>query len=372
MKTLQDRQMAYKIVSAALAKMEDSEISDMLGKSNRVHSGIGGTAVKLEIDGVKVFAKQLALTDLEMEHPGSTANLFNLPSNYQIGVGSAGFGAWRELHSHMKTTSWVLNDECPNFPMMYGFAIVKKDPKPQMSEGDLDEYCKYWGGSEEIKARMAAIDNAGYSLVVFLEAIEREAGLNPRLDYYLHPQASEGDSSKPDLAMVEEQLETTCEFMKSKGMIHFDAHHANILTDGERVYFGDFGLTTSLDFDLDEEERDFFFKHIDNYNLSESRAGLSQHPKGESGELLPLLPEVVRMSARYQEVGDCYRDFMRSLRADDSKMVSYSAENMQRLHGEVVLRDGYKFLSVPKSSISTKSTYIEKMVGKSLTGSYEI
>ena len=59
-------------------------------------TGLGATSTfSLGVD--KVFVKRLPLTDIEAAHPYSTRNHFELPTFYSYGVGSAGFGAWREL-----------------------------------------------------------------------------------------------------------------------------------------------------------------------------------------------------------------------------------------------------------------------------------
>ena len=94
--------------------------------------------MKLDISGVSVFAKKIALTDLEMQNMYSTKNLFDLPIYYQYGVGSLGFGVWRELAAHQITTQWVLNGESPNFPLMYGFKIM---PCNQPCEPINEEVC---------------------------------------------------------------------------------------------------------------------------------------------------------------------------------------------------------------------------------------
>jgi serine/threonine protein kinase len=335
MKTLAERRAEHEKVSKKIEELGSEGLAAILKEATQVHSGIGGTAVKLEIDGVPVFAKQIAISDLEMENLGSTANLFNLPTYYQYGVGSAGFGAWRELEAHKMTTDWVLKDECPNFPLMYGHAVLPREKPEPMKEEMLDEMTRYWGGSEQVKERLKGIDDASHSVVVFLEAVGRSNGLNPRLDYYIHPQASDGDTTKPDMAMVERELKATCDFMESKGMIHFDAHHGNILTDGDRLYFADFGLATSLDFDLSAEEREFFEKNR-GYDRSLATAGLSCHPRAEfTREELSILPEVREVSDRYQAASDRYRTFTRSLREDFTKTTPYPAAEMQALHQQV-------------------------------------
>jgi RimJ/RimL family protein N-acetyltransferase len=63
--------------------------------------------------------------------------------------------------------------------------------------------------------------------------------------------------------MIEKHLTETISFMKSQNFIHFDAHFHNILTDGNHLYFSDFGLATASKFELSEEEREFFNYHLD-------------------------------------------------------------------------------------------------------------
>ncbi|GAA3413993.1 hypothetical protein [Streptosporangium vulgare] len=50
--------------------------------------------------------------------------------------------------------------------------------------------------------------------------------------------------------------------MSSRGLVHFDAHFANILTDGRQLYFADFGLALSSRFDLSADESDFLSDHL--------------------------------------------------------------------------------------------------------------
>ncbi|WP_063023936.1 hypothetical protein [Nocardia niwae] len=58
--------------------------------------------------------------------------------------------------------------------------------------------------------------------------------------------------------MVERELATGTAFMNSRGLLHLDAHFENILTDGQRLYFGDYGLALSCEFDLSPAEAAFF------------------------------------------------------------------------------------------------------------------
>ena len=340
MKKLAERRANYEKVSKRIEELGNEGVEALMKEAIQVHFRIGGTAVKLEIAGVPIFAKQIAVCDLEMEHPGSTANLFNLPTYYQYGVGSAGFGAWRELEAHKMTTDWVLRNECPNFPLMYGYAILpraideltgselEKEEKIEKREKSFEEIKKYWGGSEAIDKRLRAIDCATKNVVVFMESIPQT------LDSYIHPQASEGDLVKPDMLMVERDLKSVTAFMESKGMIHFDVHGQNVLTDGEQIYVADFGLATSLDFELSAEEREFFEKNL-GYDRSIATSCLCNHPRAESGEELPILPEVQEVSNRYKQVSEKYRAFMESLRKDFTKTTPYPAKEMQALHQKI-------------------------------------
>lgn len=58
--------------------------------------------------------------------------------------------------------------------------------------------------------------------------------------------------------MVERELAAGTAFMNSRGLLHLDVHFWNILTDGRRLYFGDYGLALSSAFDISPEEAAFF------------------------------------------------------------------------------------------------------------------
>ena len=100
----------YSKVSTSLACLSNEKLKQILADSKPMHEGIGGKSALISIDDTPGFVKKVPLTDLEQlpQHFMSTANLFNLPLGYQYGVGSAGFGAWRELATHIMTTNWVM------------------------------------------------------------------------------------------------------------------------------------------------------------------------------------------------------------------------------------------------------------------------
>ena len=93
------RLAAHSAVSTTLASLTHRQLCELVDGGQRLGTSIGGAATLVQVNGVPVFVKRVPLTDLERrpENMRSTANLFRLPCNYQYGVGSAGFGAWREL-----------------------------------------------------------------------------------------------------------------------------------------------------------------------------------------------------------------------------------------------------------------------------------
>ncbi|SPR13418.1 hypothetical protein [Orientia tsutsugamushi] len=111
----------YSQISTSLAYRSNEKLKKIFTDSKPMHEGIGSKSALISIDDTPVFVKKIPLTDLEQldQNFMSTANLFNLPLGYQYGIGSACFGAWHELATHIMTTNWVITGECANFPIMY-------------------------------------------------------------------------------------------------------------------------------------------------------------------------------------------------------------------------------------------------------------
>lgn len=213
-----------------------------------------------DVAGVPVFVKRVPLTDLE-RRPGcvmSTANLFGLPASCQYGVGSPGFGAWREVAANVVTTSWVLAGRTGSFPLMYHWRVLPGAPALADELADVDGAVAYWGGSPAVRARISALATASASVVLFLEYIPQA------LPAWLAGQLSGGpEAISSASAMVERSLRDDLSFMNANGLLHFDAHLGNILTDGQGLYFADLGLATSLQFELSAAESDFAARHLD-------------------------------------------------------------------------------------------------------------
>lgn len=144
------RLAAHGRVSARLSRMSDRRLGEAVSSAAPLGSGIGGRAAELDVDGTRVFVKRVPLTELELRphHVRSTANLFGLPVFYQYGIGSAGFGAWRELAAHTLTTDWVLTGAYPDFPVLHHWRVLPDSPP----EGFTDEF----GGIEGAVAHWRA------------------------------------------------------------------------------------------------------------------------------------------------------------------------------------------------------------------------
>lgn len=215
-------------------------------------SGVGGAAGALTVAGERVFVKRVPLTELERrpEHLRSTANMFNLPPWCQYGVLTPGFGVWREVAAHVMTTNWVLSGECANFPLLYHWRVLDTPPPVRPDLDDIDRFVEYLHDGTGVRARAEALVAAEATVVLFMEHFPHV------LSDWLPARLAAGDIVSP-CAMVERDLLAVTAFMESHDLFHFDAHFANILTDGSRLYVGDLGLATSPRFDLSPAEREF-------------------------------------------------------------------------------------------------------------------
>lgn len=93
---LDQRRRTYDVLAPRLAAVGDDYLAALVPETGlwRAHFH-GNQSGVIDVDGVKVFVKKIALTGLERtaENEGCTANLFNLPMFYQYGVGSS--TTWR-------------------------------------------------------------------------------------------------------------------------------------------------------------------------------------------------------------------------------------------------------------------------------------
>ena len=214
-------------------------------------SGRRGNTCTVDVAGESVFVKLIPLTDLERDRPYSTRNHYRLPTYYQYGVGSAGFGAWRELVTHVTTTNWVLEEAIATFPLTYHFRVVRRPhlTEPFIEKG-LDEYVRYWNSSKNIGRYMGERASGSHAALIFLEHLPHSMW-----DWLAaHPE---------DTDRLARQLCDTVTFLRGNGVVHFDAHFNNAMTDGEYAYLADYGLVLDSRFDLTTRERAFLGRHTD-------------------------------------------------------------------------------------------------------------
>ncbi|MFE2045564.1 protein kinase family protein [Streptomyces sp. NPDC059477] len=254
------RRSVYGAVSTALALRGDRELGELLESAVPLGAGIGGTAARLEVAGTPVFVKRVPLTERELrpEHRRSTANVFGLPAFCQYGVLSPGFGTWRELAAHTMTTDWVLAGRHAGFPLMYHWRVLPDAAPQRLPEelADVERAVAYFGGGAEIRHRIEALRHPPASLALFLEYLPRT------LHEWLTEEVAAGaERADRAVALVERELTAGAAFMGAQGLLHFDAHFRNILTDGRRLYFADFGLAVSERFALSPAESAFFAHH---------------------------------------------------------------------------------------------------------------
>jgi hypothetical protein len=262
MNKLATRHKIYNSISSALECMSDEQLEQAISNGKIMHKGIGGESLQIEIDSISIFVKKIPVTDLELhpDHYMSTSNIFNLPMCFQYGIGSAGFGVWREVAAHIMTTKWVISNKSPNFPIMYHWRILKYIDKKIISDEEqiaLDKDMAYWENNQEINFRLKEKALASNHVYLFLEFIPSNLydWLNQQLSF-------DEEVAIRSIQFIENQMKEINNFMGSKKFLHMDAHFENILTDGKQLYYSDFGLVLSNEFNLNDIEIDFMQDNV--------------------------------------------------------------------------------------------------------------
>ncbi|MYS84721.1 MULTISPECIES: hypothetical protein [Streptomycetaceae] len=333
-------------VSTSLARCSDGALRELLDKAEPIGSGIGGKSALLEVAGTPVFVKRVPLTDVEMrpESVRSTANLFALPVFCQYGIGGPSFGAWRELAVHTMTTNWVLAGEYEGFPLMYHWRVLP-DSTPLPEElADVERAVAYWGGGSAVRRRIEALEQSSASVALFLEYIPQN------LHQWLGRQMHAGDEAADRACgMVRRDLAAGTTFMNGRGLLHFDAHFENILTDGKRLYFADYGLAVSSRFELSWEEAGFFDRHrtydrcysitylvnwlvtaLYGHGRDDREARVRAYARGERPTGIPEAAAAI--IARHAPLTAVMADFFRELR-HESRETAYPLEEIRRIGG---------------------------------------
>ena len=259
--THRERVSRHAHLSAWLHSLGDAELVERLSDCGAGRSGMGGRTTPLQLDEARVFCKLVPLTAVELDaaHHQSTANLFALPPYYQYGIGSTGFGAWRELAAQRMASDWVLTGQHAQFPVLYHWRVLPL-PDAWSMDDEAHQYLAHPAGrgcdEAAIRCRLDALRAAKACLVLFIEHVPH------RLSSWLGQRLHAGPAStERALQWVQEQATLAINFMRAQGFCHFDAHLDNVLTDGVRLYFADFGLASHPLFDLGVDEKGFLAAH---------------------------------------------------------------------------------------------------------------
>ena len=125
-----------------LADMTDEELLASV-TAGTLPTGLGVSSTTT-IGVEKVFVKRLPLTDVEAARPYSTRNHFELPTFYSYGVGSAGFGAWRELAALQAVS------DVSGLPVHLHHRVMPRSSPPQSLGWSEEAYVRYWGEAHRL------------------------------------------------------------------------------------------------------------------------------------------------------------------------------------------------------------------------------
>lgn len=297
----------HRVVSSRLSALDDDGIQQLLSTATPLGSGIGGSVGRLDVDGVPVFAKWIPLGEFETRQPGSTANVFDLPAYCHYGIGSPGFGAWREVAASELLSQWVLDRYAHCFPLTYDRRIVPMaEPGVPADLDPIEDAVRYWNGSDAVRCRIEMLATARAAVVLFLEYIPNTVGR------WLTDRSAEGvDAIERACVLVEHELHAIADLMSDRRFVHLDAHFENLLTDGEQLYLADPALAVTPAFDLSGEEREFLERHR-GFDRSYMVAQLASWITRNVGDASPGLARIVD---RYRPVVDVVRPFYAELQS---------------------------------------------------------
>ncbi|MBX2993658.1 MAG: hypothetical protein KF681_02520 [Bdellovibrionaceae bacterium] len=331
------------LITHGLSTLTDLELQGLLQNARPLHTGIDGRSVELVFAGTRYFVKKIPLSALEMtpENQGRTANLFGLPSFCHYGLGVPGFGSWRELAATLQARDWLSETDDRYFLKLLHHRVLPAPAQPALDLAQIQEreaQIQNWGGSAPVRARYEALARTTHEIVMVFDFIPRTLK-----DWMVGEAARGADAFTQAILFAESNLRAAVDVLKAHGMLHFDTHFENILTDGHGFYLTDFGLAISKDFELEPEEARFLELHAD-YDLARASIGLvhavitALEPTGHWADHLhaflkqepdhwpPAAREAVR---RYAPLAVVQRDFARRLMTD--KLTPYPHDEISNL-----------------------------------------
>ena len=270
----QERRARHLRIAGALRALDDEQVRALLQRGEPLGQGIGGSTVRVEVEGVPVFAKQLALTDLERrpEYSASTTNCFDLPAIAHYGINSPGFSTRREVALATSTSQAVVAGHADCFLLTHHSRQLPAPLTPAVAVHeelrDVEAVVAYWESSPAVRERLLALRSSTAVVVVFTEyqPLTLRQWLHQQAQLEASPRSTPTAPSDPGplqraVEWAQAALRETVEQMQPLGLQHFDTHFDNVLTDGEHLWFVDFGLALSANFDLDPAERGFAAAH---------------------------------------------------------------------------------------------------------------
>ena len=280
---LAGRRSAYATLSTQLAHLNDMQLRKSLA-TPRAAGGPWGVSYAAQFGSSRVFVKRIPLTDRETSRPWSTRNHFRLPTYYNYGFGSAGFGAYRELVAQIATTNWVLDAKSGNFPTLLHHRVMDRKLTRPPDEARIAGYVRRWNGSRAVGEFLRARATAAKELWLVLEHIPHA------MSQWLMNHQDRVDE-------VLAQLFQAIGLLRSNGIVHFDVHFANVLTDGATVYLADFGLANDTGYHLTKSEQDFLGRHAHyDYGSATLAIGIApmwrlwELPKGDRSAVMGKYP----------------------------------------------------------------------------------
>lgn len=253
--TYQARINNYNKLNLSISSLTNNNIIDLIKPEKVTEFKKWGVNKIVTIDKIKIFIKVLPIAKLFCSNQFDTTNLYNIPAFYNYGVASAGSNPWRELLTHIKTTSWVINGKCENFPLLYNYRIVEENNNDDFETGLHTKLMNIWNNNKNIKKYLLDRSNSTHKIVLFLEYIPYVAWqyLNKHSDF---------------AKKFYDQAKQIIKFLNTNNVYHNDAHLGNYLVDkDENLYITDFGLSLDKSFELNKDEFNFikYNKTLDAY-----------------------------------------------------------------------------------------------------------
>ncbi len=287
-------------MQSLLSGLNDADLEQLISGSTTTHHNIFNTSATVTLNDAKITVKRINLANLELTRDNftSTANIFELPLFLQYGGASPGFSAWRELSALTTATNWVLSGLCPHFQMMYYWRVLPKAAGGHDTNmmSSIIKAIEFWGDAPGLITRYQENYASQAELVIFLEYLP--FSLYDWLTLY-HDNAD--IAHRLTFQELDSQLSLITNFLRTHGMLHFDANFKNILTDGQRLFLSNFYLASSKDFDLTASEINFYNRH-EGYDEALVKANLVEWiltkahslPKAPSDAYTELLDQALK------------------------------------------------------------------------------